>query len=153
MPAGAALAEARVDQGGKVTVESDARRDSTRTAAAPGDDDVALVLHTSGTTSRPKGVPLTHGNLMASIDNIAAHYQLSPTDTGLVVMPQFHGGDKAVTRRRRPPAPRLADGARDRFPGTGHPRGPPAVPGRRAPGTGSVARGPPPARSEGTGGR
>src|SRR5438093_890531 len=58
MPAGAALAEARVDQGGKVTVESDARRDATRTAAAPGDDDVALVLHTSGTTSRPKQVPL-----------------------------------------------------------------------------------------------
>src|SRR5262249_13759643 len=35
----------------------------------PTSGDVALFLHTSGTTSRPKGVPLTHGNLMASIAN------------------------------------------------------------------------------------
>jgi acyl-CoA synthetase (AMP-forming)/AMP-acid ligase II len=57
---------------------------------APRPDDTVLFLHTSGTTSRPKGVPLTHGNLMASICNIAGHYQLSPADTGLVVMPLFH---------------------------------------------------------------
>src|SRR5205823_254086 len=56
----------------------------------PRPDDTALFLHTSGTTSRPKGVPLTHGNLMASVRNIAAHYRLSPGDTGLVVMPLFH---------------------------------------------------------------
>ncbi len=56
----------------------------------PQPDDVALFLHTSGTTSRPKGVPLTHGNLMASIGNIAAHYRMTPEDTGLVVMPLFH---------------------------------------------------------------
>jgi len=36
------------------------------------------VPDTSGTTSRPKGVPLTHANLMASIRNIAKHYELSP---------------------------------------------------------------------------
>jgi acyl-CoA synthetase (AMP-forming)/AMP-acid ligase II len=56
----------------------------------PQPDDVALFLHTSGTTSRPKGVPLTHGNLMASIANIAATYQLTPRDRSLVVMPLFH---------------------------------------------------------------
>jgi acyl-CoA synthetase (AMP-forming)/AMP-acid ligase II len=56
----------------------------------PRPDDTALFLHTSGTTSRPKGVPLTHANLMASVRNIAAHYQLSPADTGLLVMPLFH---------------------------------------------------------------
>jgi acyl-CoA synthetase (AMP-forming)/AMP-acid ligase II len=60
------------------------------TAEPPKPDDIALFLHTSGTTSRPKGVPLTHANLMTSIGNIAAHYQLSPADTGLVVMPLFH---------------------------------------------------------------
>jgi acyl-CoA synthetase (AMP-forming)/AMP-acid ligase II len=58
--------------------------------SAPTADDVALFLHTSGTTSRPKGVPLTHGNLMASIANIAATYQLTPRDRSLIVMPLFH---------------------------------------------------------------
>ena len=36
----------------------------------PHPDDEALFLHTSGTTARPKGVPLTHANLAASLDNI-----------------------------------------------------------------------------------
>lgn len=39
-------------------------------ADPPRAEDVALFLHTSGTTSRPKGVPLTHANLAASLDNI-----------------------------------------------------------------------------------
>jgi acyl-CoA synthetase (AMP-forming)/AMP-acid ligase II len=56
----------------------------------PRPDDTALFLHTSGTTSRPKGVPLTHGNLTASLRNIATHYRLTPDDTSLVVMPLFH---------------------------------------------------------------
>ena len=56
----------------------------------PGPDAVALFLHTSGTTSRPKGVPLTHGNLMASVANTAESYGLSPEDTTLAVMPLFH---------------------------------------------------------------
>jgi acyl-CoA synthetase (AMP-forming)/AMP-acid ligase II len=56
----------------------------------PRPDDVALFLHTSGTTSRPKGVPLTHENLMTSIRNIAATYRLTPEDTTLLVMPLFH---------------------------------------------------------------
>jgi acyl-CoA synthetase (AMP-forming)/AMP-acid ligase II len=57
---------------------------------SPRPDDTALFLHTSGTTSRPKGVPLTHANLMASVRNIASHYRMSPDDVGLVVMPLFH---------------------------------------------------------------
>jgi acyl-CoA synthetase (AMP-forming)/AMP-acid ligase II len=58
--------------------------------STPTPSDIALFLHTSGTTSRPKGVPLTHGNLMASIANIAATYQLTPRDRSLIVMPLFH---------------------------------------------------------------
>ncbi|HTU19401.1 MAG TPA: acyl--CoA ligase [Gemmataceae bacterium] len=58
--------------------------------STPTPSDVALFLHTSGTTSRPKGVPLTHGNLMASIANIAATYQLTPRDRSMIVMPLFH---------------------------------------------------------------
>jgi oxalate---CoA ligase len=53
-------------------------------------DDVALVLHTSGTTSRPKMVPLTHANLLASVRHIGATLQLQPTDRCLNVMPLFH---------------------------------------------------------------
>src|SRR5262249_42951405 len=56
----------------------------------PQPTDAALFLHTSGTTSRPKGVPLTHGNLMKSIANIATTYQLTPQDRSLIVMPLFH---------------------------------------------------------------
>ena len=41
-------------------------------APQPSPDDVALVLHTSGTTSRPKIVPLSQRNVAASARNIAA---------------------------------------------------------------------------------
>jgi acyl-CoA synthetase (AMP-forming)/AMP-acid ligase II len=56
----------------------------------PEPDDVALFLHTSGTTSRPKGVPLTHGNLMTSLANIVRTYALTPDDASLIAMPLFH---------------------------------------------------------------
>ena len=56
----------------------------------PGPDHVALVLHTSGTTSRPKIVPLSHRNLTASARNIAATLALTPEDRSLVIMPMFH---------------------------------------------------------------
>ena len=58
---------------------------------APAPEDIAMLMHTSGTTGKPKAVALTHANLMASVRNISAHYALSPADTGLVVMPLFHG--------------------------------------------------------------
>jgi len=53
-------------------------------------DDVALVLHTSGTTSRPKIVPLTHVNLCTSAHNVRSAFELSHTDRCLNVMPLFH---------------------------------------------------------------
>ena len=56
--------------------------------AAP--DDVALVLHTSGTTARPKIVPLTHKNLCASARHIRETLELAPGDRCLNVMPLFH---------------------------------------------------------------
>jgi len=57
---------------------------------AGGPDDVAFVLHPSGTTSRPKQVPLLQRNLMASASTIAAHYQLGASDVSFCVMPLFH---------------------------------------------------------------
>ena len=53
-------------------------------------DDIALVLHTSGTTGRPKAVPLTHRNLTTTMYNIKETYELSPQDRTLLVMPLFH---------------------------------------------------------------
>lgn len=53
-------------------------------------DDMALLLHTSGTTSRPKQVPLTHRNLIASARAIASHYRLGPDDVSFAAMPLFH---------------------------------------------------------------
>ena len=53
-------------------------------------DDVALPLHTSGTTSRPKLVPLSHANLCESAASIARTLGLSPADRCLNVMPLFH---------------------------------------------------------------
>lgn len=53
-------------------------------------EDVAMVLHTSGTTSRPKRVPLTGANLAASARQIAATLQFTAADVGLNIMPLFH---------------------------------------------------------------
>ncbi len=66
---------------------------SSQPAAASGlaePSDVALVLHTSGTTSRPKIVPLTHANVTRSAANIARTLALSPGDRCLNIMPLFH---------------------------------------------------------------
>jgi len=69
----------------------------TITAGAPNQspdflraEENGLVLHTSGTTARPKMVALTHGQLMASAANIAAGLQLTDKDRCLNVMPLFH---------------------------------------------------------------
>ena len=64
---------------------SDVRRPTSVIAA-----DTALVLHTSGTTSRPKIVPLSHANVCASARNVAASLELTHKDRGLVIMPLFH---------------------------------------------------------------
>ena len=57
----------------------------------PGEaEDIALVLHTSGTTSRPKLVPLSHRNLCASAHNICDVLKTKRTDRCLNVMPLFH---------------------------------------------------------------
>lgn len=67
-------------------------------AATPSDgderearaDDVALVLHTSGTTAKPKIVPLAHVNLCRSAANVAAALELSTSDRCMNIMPLFH---------------------------------------------------------------
>jgi acyl-CoA synthetase (AMP-forming)/AMP-acid ligase II/aryl carrier-like protein len=53
-------------------------------------DAIALILHTSGTTARPKQVPLTQGNLCASIRHLQRSLALTPHDCCLNLMPLFH---------------------------------------------------------------
>ena len=85
------IAVANLDNSGKLSIFKDGSVLTNRSSvAAPSEDDIALFLHTSGTTSRPKGVPLTHGNLMASLENIVATYDLTQDDLAMVVMPLFH---------------------------------------------------------------
>jgi acyl-CoA synthetase (AMP-forming)/AMP-acid ligase II len=67
--------------------------DTTGAAASGGfaePDDIALVLHTSGTTSRPKIVPLSQRNVCASARNVRETLGLTPADKNLSIMPLFH---------------------------------------------------------------
>lgn len=57
---------------------------------AATNSNVALLLHTSGTTSRPKLVPLTQRNILTSAMNIARTLRLEPGDRCLNIMPLFH---------------------------------------------------------------
>lgn len=63
------------------------RNYKTRT---PGPDDSVVHLLTSGTIGKPKGVVLTHKQLLSSARNVSATYELSEDDRGLLVMPLFH---------------------------------------------------------------
>lgn len=83
----------KVDTNGKTVTSNVVKRDSRSQEEGPllpDPADEALFLHTSGTTSRPKGVPLTQSNLVASIQNMIATYEFTPQDVSLLVMPLFH---------------------------------------------------------------
>lgn len=84
------IIEASMDSGGVVSYSSKGKAGASRSAEPVSDDDIALMLHTSGTTSRPKRVPLAHKNLMASAHNVANWYGLTQDDVALCVMPLFH---------------------------------------------------------------
>ncbi len=83
------IIEADIDGDGQVRFSS-AAAGAPRATEYPKPDDIALILHTSGTTSRPKRVPLSHANLKTSARNVAETYQLTSADVSLCVMPLFH---------------------------------------------------------------
>jgi oxalate---CoA ligase len=110
------LVEVSGGPGGGIRLRSQ-RAEPVLAAFDPGGaDDVAILLHTSGTTSRPKQVPLLQRNLVASARSMARHYRLSPDDVSYVAMPLFHvhglvastlaplaaGGTVVVPRRLAP---------------------------------------------------
>jgi len=88
---GIGVARLRADRSrpaGSFTLEGE--RKTARSGGLAGSEDVALVLHTSGTTSRPKIVPLTQRNVCTSAANIAASLALGRADRCLNIMPLFH---------------------------------------------------------------
>jgi O-succinylbenzoic acid--CoA ligase len=85
---------------------------------APGDDDVALVVHTSGTTAAPRPVELSFGNVQANALGSAVALGLDPDERWLCPLPLSHVGGLMVllrsavyaTRAVLGPAERAADG-------------------------------------------
>lgn len=64
---------------------------------APAPEDVALLMYTSGTTGRPKGVLLTHGNVLAGAGLVSEAHRLGPADRVLAVLPMYHINAQIVT--------------------------------------------------------
>lgn len=75
---------------GSFTLSAEGASGGTADTAMPGTGDVALILHTSGTTSRPKIVPLSQANICASAGNIGDALALQAGDRCLNMMPLFH---------------------------------------------------------------
>jgi long-subunit acyl-CoA synthetase (AMP-forming) len=74
-------------EAGSFTLEGTTGRDRAERPGMADADDIALVLHTSGTTARPKIVPLSHANVTASARHIRGTLALTPADACLNVMP------------------------------------------------------------------
>ncbi len=53
-------------------------------------DDTALMIYTSGTTGTPKGVPLSHGNIVAELDAVSKVINITPHDKIVSLLPLFH---------------------------------------------------------------
>lgn len=85
--AGAALGGARVIRVEDVDFKTPPE---PRWPALAGEDDLACLLYTSGTSGKPKGVMLTHGNLRANIRQIVEWVQFTDREVLLGVLPQFH---------------------------------------------------------------
>jgi oxalate---CoA ligase len=85
------IAELEPRQGADSRIRVDGSELSGVDRFEPGTaDDIALLLHTSGTTSRPKQVPLRQRNLAYSARSIADCYGLGPDDVSYCSMPLFH---------------------------------------------------------------
>ncbi|XP_057446188.1 oxalate--CoA ligase [Lotus japonicus] len=91
----ASLTQAEGEEKVKLTVSlnrTESEPDSVNSVAGLSNEpsDIALFLHTSGTTSRPKGVPLSQHNLASSVRNIQSVYRLTESDSTVIVLPLFH---------------------------------------------------------------
>jgi long-chain acyl-CoA synthetase len=93
VPVGESVAVGEGDPSG----ESESPHSPAIESAAVDPDAVALLMYTSGTTGRPKGVMLTQANLAANAISIAAEHALGRGDRVLAVLPLYHINAFAVT--------------------------------------------------------
>ncbi len=54
------------------------------------DEDIAVILYTSGTTGEPKGAMLTHRNMTSNAEAVCELFELTDKDRSLTVLPIFH---------------------------------------------------------------
>jgi long-subunit acyl-CoA synthetase (AMP-forming) len=71
--------------------------DFMRTAAAVQPEDIATIIYTSGTTGPPKGVQLTHANVIAQCRALAARLPTRPGGRGTSFLPSAHIADRAIS--------------------------------------------------------
>ena len=84
------LSSQSTDPAGKFDLLGDATTKTSVQSEFAEVDDISLVLHTSGTTSRPKLVPLSQQNIIASARNVSRSLSLTSDDCCLNIMPLFH---------------------------------------------------------------
>ncbi len=81
----------------RMTGEWGAGREFRDTARAVAPDALATIIYTSGTTGEPKGVMLTHANLVANMIAAAAALDISQDDTALSFLPLSHAFERMVS--------------------------------------------------------
>ena len=90
---GIPLLELRADRtlpAGEFSLDGTGNASTAPRPGLAGEDDIALVLHTSGTTAKPNIVPLSHRNIASSARQIRSVLELQSTDRCLNIMPLFH---------------------------------------------------------------
>jgi long-chain acyl-CoA synthetase len=75
-------------ESGRDASESNSEPQTRNPELSPANE--AVIIYTSGTTGKPKGVLLTHGNLLSNAQQIAEWLRLTADDRSLIVMPLFH---------------------------------------------------------------